>query len=63
MAKRIAMKNNISSHREVFWIFKKLQRRGYIAGKYDIEVLTLPRKKFYNVEIKQSSTTKYIIPL
>ena len=34
----------------------------YIAGKYDIEVLTLPRKKFYNVEIKQSSTTKYIIP-
>ena len=38
MAKRIAIKNNISSHNKVFWIFKKLKRRGYIAGKYEIYI-------------------------
>ena len=36
MAKRIAMKNNIYSKRNSFWIFKKLKRRGYIIGKYEI---------------------------
>tara|TARA_Y100000994_G_scaffold123452_1_gene101337 strand:- start:166 stop:816 length:651 start_codon:yes stop_codon:yes gene_type:complete len=36
MAKRIAMKNNIYSNKKSFWIFKKLNRRGYIAGKYEI---------------------------
>jgi len=36
MAKRIALKNNIYSIRNSFWIFKKLKRRGYIAGKYEI---------------------------
>ncbi len=38
MAKRIAMKNNISSHKKAFWIFKKLKRRGYIAGQYEIYI-------------------------
>ena len=33
----------------------------YIVGKYDIELLTLPRKTFYNVEILQSKTTSYSI--
>ena len=36
MAKRIAVKNNIYSTKNSFWIFKKLKRRGYIAGKYQI---------------------------
>ena len=36
MAKRIAVKNNIYSNKNSFWIFKKLKRRGYIAGKYEI---------------------------
>lgn len=34
----------------------------YIVGKYDLEVLTLPRKKFNNVEINQSKTTTIEIP-
>jgi Ca-activated chloride channel homolog len=34
----------------------------YITGRYDIEMLTLPRQKFYDVEINQSSTTTYTIP-
>ena len=51
MAKRIAMKNNISSHREVFWIFKKLKRRGYIAGKYEIYISD-KTKKIINIKEK-----------
>ena len=38
MAKRIAVKNNIYSNKNSFWIFKKLKRRGYIAGKYEINI-------------------------
>ena len=38
MAKRIAMKNNICSNKKSFWIFKKLKRRGYIAGQYEIYI-------------------------
>ena len=34
----------------------------YLTGIYDIELLTLPRLKFYNVEVHQDSTTKYTIP-
>jgi Ca-activated chloride channel family protein len=34
----------------------------YLIGRYDIELLTLPRKKFYDVEVNQSSTTTYTIP-
>ena len=36
MAKRIAKKNNMYSHKKIFWIFKKLKRRGYIVGQYEI---------------------------
>ena len=36
MAKRIASKNKICENKKNFWIFKKLKRRGYIAGKYEI---------------------------
>ena len=36
MAKRIALKNNIFTNKKSFWIYKKLTRRGFIAGKYEI---------------------------
>lgn len=36
MAKRIASKNNIFKKKQSFWIYKKLKRNGFIAGKYEI---------------------------
>ena len=36
MAKRIASKNNIFRKETSFWIYKKLKRKGLIAGKYEI---------------------------
>ena len=31
----------------------------YLIGRYDIEILTLPRKKFFDVEVNQSTLTTY----
>ncbi len=36
MAKRIASKNNIFTNKKSFWIYKKLKRKGLIAGRYEI---------------------------
>ena len=36
MAKRIASKNNIFTNKQSFWIYKKLKRKGFIAGKYQV---------------------------
>ena len=36
MAKRIASKNNIFKNKQSFWIYKKLKRKGFISGKYEI---------------------------
>ncbi len=36
MAKRIASRNNILTNKKSFWIYKKLKRKGFIAGKYEI---------------------------
>ena len=36
MAKRIASKNNIFKNKKSFWIYKKLKRKGFLAGKYEI---------------------------
>jgi len=36
MAKRIASKNHIFTNKKSFWIYKKLKRKGFIAGKYEI---------------------------
>ncbi len=44
MAKRIAIKNEINFNKNSFWIFKKLKRRGYIAGKYEICISEKPDK-------------------
>ena len=49
MAKRIAIKHKISSHKELFWIFKKLKRRGYIAGQYEIYI-SEKTKKIINIK-------------
>ena len=55
MAKRIATKNNIYYDRNSFWIFKKLKRRGYIAGKYEICISEKPNK---NIVIKEKIIPK-----
>lgn len=34
----------------------------YIVGKYDVEILTLPRINLYDVEIKQSTTNTIQVP-
>ena len=39
ISKRIALKNNIHSNNETFWIYKKLKRKGFIAGKYEVNIL------------------------
>ncbi|MBO8205597.1 molecular chaperone [Prochlorococcus marinus XMU1406] len=36
IAKRIASKNNIFTNKKSFWIYKKLKRKGFIVGKYEI---------------------------
>jgi len=36
MAKRIVSKNNLFKIKQSFWIYKKLKRKGFIAGKYEI---------------------------
>jgi len=36
MAKRIASKNNIFANKKSFWIYKRLKRKGFIAGRYEI---------------------------
>jgi len=36
MAKRIASKNNIFKNKQSFWIYRKLKRNGFIAGKYEV---------------------------
>lgn len=36
MAKRIASENNIFTNKQSFWIYKKLKRRGFIAGRYEV---------------------------
>ena len=38
------------------------KKEKYLAGKYDIELLSLPRKKFNNVEIYPGKETIYTIP-
>jgi len=55
MAKRIAIKNNICSNKSSFWIFKKLKRRGYIAGKYEICISKNPKN---NILIKEKIIPK-----
>ena len=45
MSKRIALKNNIYKHNNSFWIYKKLKRKGFIAGKYEVCISEEDNKK------------------
>ena len=55
MAKRTVLGNNIFDRDKSFWIFKKLRRRGFIAGKYQLHI----SKKFEdNIFIKEKSVPK-----
>ena len=51
MAKRIAIKNEILDNNQYFWIIKRLKNRGYIAGKYRINILNNANSDIYIEEI------------
>tara|TARA_Y100000813_G_C24126086_1_gene335198 strand:+ start:236 stop:889 length:654 start_codon:yes stop_codon:yes gene_type:complete len=51
ISQRIAQENNIYLNNKSFWIYKKLKRKGFIAGKYEVcvadscnEILTIREK-------------------
>ncbi len=52
MAKRIASQNNIFTNKKPFWIYKKLKRKGFIAGKYEI---------FHNEKTKANLVIREIV--
>ena len=51
MAKRIAIKNDILENNKNFWIIKRLKTRGYIAGKYRINILDKLNSNLYIEEV------------
>ena len=51
MAKRIAIKNKILNNNQYFWIIKRLKNRGYIAGKYRINILNNVTADLYIEEV------------
>ena len=51
MAKRIAIKNAFLDNNQYFWIIKRLKNRGYIAGKYRINILNNANSDIYIEEI------------
>ncbi len=57
MAKRIALKNNIFTNKKTFWIYKKLKRKGFIAGKYEI---CNNEKNSSNLIIRETVLPKYV---
>ncbi len=57
MAKRIASKNNIFTNKKSFWIYKKLKRTGFIAGKYEI---CHSEKKFPYLVIREAVLPKVV---
>ena len=50
MSKRIALSNNFFKKNNSFWIYKKLKRKGFIAGKYKISVPENKTNKLIAVE-------------
>ena len=57
MAKRIASKNNIFTNKKSFWIYKKLKRKGLIAGKYEIYH---KEKDFSDLVIRETVLPKFV---
>jgi Ca-activated chloride channel family protein len=70
----IIQTEGLSTYKELASIIKKSneeeiidkleinQKRKYLTGSYDIEILTLPRISISNLKIKQSETTSIKIP-
>jgi tRNA A37 threonylcarbamoyladenosine modification protein TsaB len=56
MAKRIASKNNIFQNKQSFWIYKKLKRKGFIAGKYEI----YHKKNYSDLVIRETVLPKVV---
>ena len=59
MAKRIAIKNKILDNNKYFWIIKRLKNRGYIAGKYRINILNNVTADLYIEEVISPKLYKY----
>ncbi len=57
MAKRIASKNNIFKNRQSFWIYKKLKRKGFIAGKYEV---CNNEKRYPDLVIREKILPKFV---
>ena len=57
MAKRIASKNNIFTNKKSFWIYKKLKRKGFIAGKYEI---SQNKQKIADLVVRETFLPKII---
>ena len=57
MAKRIASQNNIFTKKQSFWIYKKLKRKGFIAGKYEI---CLKEKNSSDLVIRETVLPKVV---
>ena len=57
MAKRIASKNNLFKNKKSFWIYKKLKRKGLIAGKYEIYH---KEKDSSNLVIRETVLPKFV---
>ena len=57
MAKRIASKNIIFRNKKSFWIYKKLKRKGLIAGKYEI---CLKEKNSSDLVIRETVLPKVV---
>jgi tRNA A37 threonylcarbamoyladenosine modification protein TsaB len=57
MAKRIASNNNIFTNKKSFWIYKKLKRKGFIAGKYEI---CLNKKNLSDLVIRETVIPKVV---
>ena len=57
IAKRIALKNNIFTNKKTFWIYKKLKRNGFIAGKYEI---CNNEKNSSNLIIRETVLPKFV---
>ena len=60
MAKRIASKNNIFTNKQSFWIYKKLKRKGFIAGKYEI---SYNEKTPSELVIRETVIPKFVMEL
>ena len=55
ISKRIALKNKICKRNQSFWIYKKLKRKGFIAGQYEVYI---SEKKDQTLSIKEKIIPK-----